>query len=584
MIDVRWSMDSAHRPPAVRTSTFDDGAFIILPRYRHLMHDFFIQRYNQYESEGIIGTGFHSKVKQVRDVETGIAYAMKVMKKAPRQKSLPRFNAPGGSDPHLEKIYAEIEIFKSLDHPNLIQLHEIIDDPERDKIYLVTELMVDGAWDEAAKYHQIPIRTVFIQILRGLEYLHSRGIVHRDIKPQNVLCNVIENEYKLGDFGSAVQLRNGPGTAPNKSDAAEYTEQSHSAIAPRPPSLHDDDDDQETSNPSDLDRRNEAELAATTVGTPAFFAPEMISAYEHADNDSNNRHRHNNSKRSLNKCNGLANGRPSHEEDPHSTPNMSDNPLPHLKPLYRPGTPSSPPIGRGIDIWALGVSLYMMEHGFLPFSGAREWELYNAISSDELRFPETPDIMPTEEWEEIVEMRDLLGKMLQKNPLKRVTLREIKNHPWVLRGEYRTDAQKKADLRGHAHFDENPVRVQSSPTVVDTTVNTNPTSTPTSRKGSQHRLDSAVTELRGNSASLGRLPAPDAVVAVTGPDAEKDKKDFASDDHHVEVSNVAEDAATAENSAITAASASALAPPTAPKKPAKFQTTLRRLFCCFRNR
>lgn len=86
---------------------------------------------------------------------------------------------------------------KKLSHPNIIRLVEVIDDDENDKLYMVIEYASGGQaleWDtealrfycpsEPAKnYTEDEIRDFFRQAFEGLDYLHARGIIHRDIKP-----------------------------------------------------------------------------------------------------------------------------------------------------------------------------------------------------------------------------------------------------------------------------------------------------------------------------------------------------------------------------------------------------------------
>ncbi|ODA80600.1 hypothetical protein RJ55_03559 [Drechmeria coniospora] len=108
------------------------------------------------------------------------------------------------SDPILaRRTYRELKILKHMRHENVISLRNIFISPLED-IYFVTELL------SANLYRLItsrPLEKQFIQyflyqIMRGLKYLHSAGIVHRDLKSNNILVN--ENcDLKICDFGLA---------------------------------------------------------------------------------------------------------------------------------------------------------------------------------------------------------------------------------------------------------------------------------------------------------------------------------------------------------------------------------------------
>jgi calcium/calmodulin-dependent protein kinase kinase 2 len=79
--------------------------------------------------------------------------------------------------------------------------------------------------------------------------------------------------------------------------------------------------------------------------------------------------------------------------------------------------------GRAVDIWSTGVTLYCLAFGRIPFEKASILDLYEAIKNDEVQFPE--DCNP--------ELKDLLVRLLDKDPTKRIELDEVRDHPWVTR-------------------------------------------------------------------------------------------------------------------------------------------------------
>ena len=106
-------------------------------------------------------------------------------------------------DHPLELVYKEIAILKKLDHPNVVKLIEVLDDPHDDHLCLVFEFFEKGNVldipcenpldeEQAWKY--------FRDLVNGVEYLHCQKIIHRDIKPSNLLLSN-DNRIKIADFG-----------------------------------------------------------------------------------------------------------------------------------------------------------------------------------------------------------------------------------------------------------------------------------------------------------------------------------------------------------------------------------------------
>uniref|UniRef100_A0A671NQL3 Protein kinase domain-containing protein n=1 Tax=Sinocyclocheilus anshuiensis TaxID=1608454 RepID=A0A671NQL3_9TELE len=201
---------------------------------------------------------------------------------------------------------------------------QVLDDPSEDHLYMgketvsrspcvcraVMEVPTDKPLDEDQA------RFYFQDLLRGIEYLHYQKIIHRDVKPSNLLVGE-DGHVKIADFGVSNQFEG--------ADA----------------------------------------LLTSTVGTPAFLAPETLSE---------------------------------------TRKNFS---------------------GKALDVWAVGVTLYCFIFGVCPFMDERILSLHQKIKTQPVELPENADISD--------DLKDLLFKMLDKNPETRITIPQIKVHPWVTR-------------------------------------------------------------------------------------------------------------------------------------------------------
>jgi serine/threonine protein kinase len=107
---------------------------------------------NQYVIIQIIGKGKFSKVAQCMDQSTRQIYAMKVMKKSRLKRIM-----IGRGKAAYSQVEAEIAILKKLNHPNIVKLYEIIDDPKHDKLYLITEYIKNGTLQSKINTKPLPV-------------------------------------------------------------------------------------------------------------------------------------------------------------------------------------------------------------------------------------------------------------------------------------------------------------------------------------------------------------------------------------------------------------------------------------------
>lgn len=260
----------------------------------------------RYEPLKELGSGNFGVARLVRDKKTKELVAVKYIE---RGKKID------------ENVQREIINHRSLRHPNIVRFKEVLLTPSH--LAIVMEYAAGGELFEricsAGRFSEDEARFFFQQLISGVSYCHSMEICHRDLKLENTLLDGSATpRLKICDFGY-----------------------SKSAL------LH--------------------SIPKSTVGTPAYIAPEVLSRKEYD--------------------------------------------------------------GKIADVWSCGVTLYVMLIGAYPFEEPDDPRNFRKtigrIMSVQYSIPDYVRVS--------ADCRHLLSHIFVANPSKRITIPEIKKHPWFLK-------------------------------------------------------------------------------------------------------------------------------------------------------
>ncbi|KAI7869135.1 kinase-like domain-containing protein [Spinellus fusiger] len=299
------------------------------------------RKINNYLLKKEIGRGAFGTVHLAMAIDTEKVYAVKEFSKSrlrrkersdmlrrggPRGRGRIGLGVSRGNERQtpgpLDLVRGEIAILKKLHHPHVVKLFEVLDDPNNDSIYMVFEMAHKGVLmkvqvDQVAPpYSEEEARRYFREMILGIEYLHNNDIVHRDIKPDNLLLSS-GGMLKIADFGVSEMFIKGN------------------------------------------------DMLKKSAGSPAFMAPELCAAHH--------------------------------------------------------GEVS----GKAADVWSMGITLYCLVYGQTPFTTSHLVDLLEQIQNDSIEYPS-----PISE-----DLLDLFQRLLEKDPAQRITMQEMRDHPWVVANE-----------------------------------------------------------------------------------------------------------------------------------------------------
>lgn len=150
----------------------------------------------RYDVLGPLGSGGFATVFKAHDRDLHREVAIKRLHTA----------GAGPGSAALERFLREARAIAQLKHRNIVQVFDQAQD--KDGLYIVMELAEGGTLDDRIRQGALPVNEavgILTGICRGLSYAHRRGLIHRDIKPRNILLVTEDGDWvpKITDFGLA---------------------------------------------------------------------------------------------------------------------------------------------------------------------------------------------------------------------------------------------------------------------------------------------------------------------------------------------------------------------------------------------
>ncbi|XP_029091166.1 serine/threonine-protein kinase PLK4 [Monodon monoceros] len=156
------------------------------------------EKIEDFKVGNLLGKGSFAGVYRAESIHTGLEVAIKMIDKKAMYKA-----------GMVQRVQSEVKIHCQLKHPSILELYNYFED--NNYVYLVLEMCHNGEMNRYLKNRRKPFseneaRHFMHQIITGMLYLHSHGILHRDLTLSNLLLTHNMN-IKIADFGLATQLK-----------------------------------------------------------------------------------------------------------------------------------------------------------------------------------------------------------------------------------------------------------------------------------------------------------------------------------------------------------------------------------------
>ena len=158
------------------------------------------EKIGQYEIVDLLGSGGAGAVFRAKDTESGAEVALKTL-----------MSGTVVNEEIQKRFVREISVAQKLDHENVVAYHDC--GVHEEILYYTMDLVAWGSLgDTLSRMGSLPWREAAecaVHICNGLQHLHDQGVVHRDLKPDNIFLSD-DGRLKLGDFGLARDLESSP--------------------------------------------------------------------------------------------------------------------------------------------------------------------------------------------------------------------------------------------------------------------------------------------------------------------------------------------------------------------------------------
>jgi eukaryotic-like serine/threonine-protein kinase len=254
LVDPRNFTETKHSPTAKATRSTVLPHLAVVGNVARLVST----ERERFENAQVLGRGGAGEVVLARDNDINRPVAIK--------RLLPELNNPDV----VARFVDEIRTLGMLDHPNIVPVHDVGIDVDGQYYYVmkyvegetlehIIEQLDAGNTEYHARFTWERRTDIFRQILRALQYAHSKGIIHRDIKPANVMIGRF-GEVLLMDWGIARRVHEHPDTFPVNDLGKTHTAQSS----------------------SDASGARSRTAIGSLLGTPMYMSPEQARGDTHA--------------------------------------------------------------------------------------------------------------------------------------------------------------------------------------------------------------------------------------------------------------------------------------------------------------